>query len=259
MAKLAAINEDRALSASVAKHARYVMLNYGETIRNGNEILAGADLEEGRGKPGYSDDGAAIAPNSENAYGCSASSLTDQIDQFTASAFHRLALLSPDLDRAGFGNYNENTCWVSTIRLSILPSNPKTFDRPVEFPADGAKVALESMPGEWPRPLTACPGYREPAGLPITLQLGRQIHGQLSAHSLSENGRPVEHCAFDDTLYTNADSSAQEYARRLLVEHGTIVLIPQKPLAVELTYSVSITARGQTYTWSFQTAARDVR
>jgi uncharacterized protein YkwD len=258
MAKLPPVKEDRALTKSDAKHARYVILNYGEAIREGGG-LAGGELEEQAGRPGYSEDGAAIARNSEDAYGCGPFSAADEIDRLMASPFHRLAILSPGLDSAGFGSYAEGGCWTATIRLPVPLSNPQIFDQPIEFPPDGTTVSLGWMPGEWPEPLVSCPGYSEPAGLPITLQLGRRIHGQLSAHSLSDNGRPVKHCAFDNAIYTHPNASAQEYARRVLRDSGAVALIPQEPLKDGATYTVSITARGQTYTWSFKTATSGER
>ena len=148
MAKLSSVKEDPETSASNAKHARYVMLNYGDTIRNGGAILGGDDLEEAADKPGYSTDGAAVARNSQDSYGCGQFSAANQIDNFMASPFHRLAILSPDLDRAGLGSYVDSNCWVATIRLFVPLSNPKVFDQPIEFPPDGATVPLGAIPGE---------------------------------------------------------------------------------------------------------------
>jgi len=259
MAGLPSVKEDSEISVSDGKHARYVMLNYGSTIHNGGAIPGGEDLEEAPNKSGYSEDGAAVALNSEDSYGCGQFSGASQIDNFMASAFHRLAILSPDLDHAGLGSYADTDCWVATIRLPVPLSNPKVFDQPIKFPPDGATVPLKAIPGEWPDPLSSCPGYGERAGLPITLQLGRRIHGQLSAHSLRENGGLIAQCAFDNAMYVNPDHYAQEYARKVLRDLGAIVLIPGEPLKTNTSYAVSITARGQAYTWSFKTAPQEER
>jgi FHA domain len=254
MVKLLPVKDDRALSESDSKHAHYLMLNFGDAIRKDRD-LGDDEQDERPGKPGYSADGAAVAINSEVAYGCGSFSAVDEIDRFMAGAFHRLALLGPRLGRAALGSYVDHACWAAAVRIPIPASNPRTFDHPIEFPPDGATVSLRWKSGEWPDPLKACPDYEEPAGVPISLELGRMIPAQLSAHSLSENGRPLKHCAFDNATYTNPNAYAQEYARRALREFGAVVLIPKEPLHDGASIAVSVTARGQTYAWSFKTAA----
>ena len=58
-------------------------------------------------------------------------------------------------------------------------------------------------------------------------------------------------CEFDETNYTNPDNSMQNLGRSVLNMRDAIILMPRNPLEAGLTYSVSITTDGITYTWSF--------
>ncbi|MFZ0889365.1 MAG: FHA domain-containing protein [Candidatus Binataceae bacterium] len=256
MARLPAVGEDPALSDSDSKHARYLIENYGGIIRSGGSFGETGHEEEPT-KAWYTPEGSAAARSSDVAWGCGALAAEKEIDHWMAGPFHRLAMLNPDLKVAGFGEYENSRCWAAALRLPLEPRPPLMFDRPIEFPPDGATISLGWTPGEWPPPLASCPGYAEPAGLPITLQLGQMIDTQLSAHSLTESGKAIDHCVFDAASYTNADRFSQEYARRVLRGFGAVVIIPREPLRTGADYSVSITAAGRTYSWSFKVAASD--
>jgi hypothetical protein len=130
----------------------------------------------------------------------------------------------------------------------------KPFPHAIEFPPDGASVSLDWVAIESPDPLASCPGYERPAGLPITLELGRLLETKLSAHSLMEDGKPIEHCAFDAQSYMNQDPHAQEYGRWNLRSSSAVVMVPRAPLRHGSRYAVSITANGATYAWSFTAA-----
>lgn len=60
-----------------------------------------------------------------------------------------------------------------------------------------------------------------------------------------------EHCVFDETNYTNPDSSAQSLGRSILNSRDAIVIMPREPLVSGARYTVSITVNGTEYTWSF--------
>ena len=100
--------------------------------------------------------------------------------------------------------------------------------------------------------MTACPGFPDIAGLPITLQLGRLIPVALDSGSLTMNGRPIEHCTFDAQTYRNPSSAGQQYGRWALRSNSTIVMVPAAPLRAGNLYKVSLSVGGQTYSWSFQ-------
>jgi uncharacterized protein YkwD len=244
------IRDDSQSSAGAMAHARYLLLNFGEDIRSAKPMGAEA-YEEKPGNSGYSANGAAAAPNLQLAWGCSSYAADLQIDHWIEGPFHRLAMLDPFSRRAGFGEASGDGCRVATLRLPPPPEEVKPYARAVEFPPDGAAVALDWTGPEAPDPLESCPGYERPVGLPVTLQIGGLVDTKLSTHSLTEDGKPIEHCAFDARSYRNQNATAQEYGRWNLRNAGAVVIVPRAPLQPGSRYSVSITARGQTYAWSF--------
>jgi uncharacterized protein YkwD len=250
---LAGIRGDSDLSATVASHAQYLLLNFGDDIR-ASKPMSPAAYDETPGKSGYSADGALVARNVQLAWGCAPYDAAAQIDRWVAGPFHRLALLDPFLTEAAFGEAASDGCWAAALRFPPAEEEVKPYARAVEFPPDGALVSLEWTGIEAPDPLASCPGYQRPAGLPITLQLGRRVETKLSAHWLMENGKPIEHCAFDAQSYQNQDPSGQEYGRANLRNRGGVVIVPRAPLKSGARYSVSIAANDQNYTWSFTVA-----
>lgn len=256
MAKLSPAREDRSLSAGDLKHTRYLAENYADVIKTGGN-LGVSGHEESPDKQYYTPEGAAAAQTSNVAWGCGPFSPAGEIDRWLEGPFHRLAILNPELDLAGYGDFKKDGCWTAAVRLPLRPKPPEIFDHPIEFPPDGAQVSLAWEGGEWPDPLASCPGYREPIGLPITLEVGRFVDPQLSAHSIVAEEQPIEHCAFDAAGYVNSDASAQEYGREVLKGFSTVVLIPRRPLGRGKTYKVSVTARGRDDTWSFKVGVSD--
>lgn|GEM_PF-869399 len=247
------IREDAQLSAGAVAHARYLLLNFGEDIRNAKPLSAEA-YEEVPGKSGYSANGAIAAQNLQLAWGCNSYDARGQIDHWIEGPFHRLAMLDPFLRVAGFGEASSGACWVATLRLPPAPGEVKPYARAIEFPPDGAAVSLDWIGLEAPDPLASCPGYERPVGLPITLKIGRLVDTKLSVHSLMEDGKPIEHCAFDAPSYRNQNPNGQEFGRWNLRASGAVMIIPRSPLRPGSRYSVSITANDNTYAWSFTVA-----
>jgi uncharacterized protein YkwD len=245
------ILDDPQLSAGASAHARYLLLNFADDIRSAKPMGADAYVEK-PGKSGYSVIGERVAQNLQLAWGCSSYDAGLQIDHWIEGPFHRLAMLDPFIKTAGFGEASGDGCWVATFRLPPPPSEVKAYARAVEFPPDGAAIALDWIGAEAPDPLTSCSGYERPVGLPITLQIGRLMDTKLSAHSLTEDGKPIEYCAFDAPSYRNENGIAQEYGRWNLRNASAVVIIPREPLRPGARYAVSITANDQTYAWSFK-------
>jgi len=166
-------------------------------------------------------------------------------------------MLDPGLQQIGYGSYREaDGGWQMGATLDVirgLGAIPPVVSFPVEYPGNGTTIGLRSyLGGEWPDPLTACPGYAAPSGLPLILQIGPgNLIPSVTAHSFMQGATALEHCVFDETNYTNPDSSTQNTGRSILNSRDAIVLIPQAPLTPGATYTVSITANGQMYAWSF--------
>ncbi|HYK65792.1 MAG TPA: CAP domain-containing protein, partial [Patescibacteria group bacterium] len=247
------VGDNSRLSAAVAAHAHYLLSNFTDAILSAKPIPSDAYDEE-PGKNGYSVEGARVAPDLQLAWGCSTYHASQQIDRWLEGPFHRLSMLDPYLADIGYGEVSENGCWVAALRLPPPPEDVKPYRRAVEFPPEGADIALEWIGLEVPDALASCNGYERPVGLPITLEIGRLVQTKLTDHSLTEDGKPVESCAFDAPGYSNAIPSEQEYGRWNLRNAGAIVLVPRAPLRPGSRYHVSITTNDVTYAWSFTAA-----
>jgi uncharacterized protein YkwD len=246
LANLPSVSENPTWSDGDWKHARYMVKNdfIGHT--------------EDPGNPWYTPEGLAAAQNGNTFVSSSATSPdTYAIDFWMRGPFHAVGVLDPSLQQVGYGSYREaDGGWQMGATLDVirgLGSIPPSVSFPIRYPGDGTTTGLRSyVGGEWPDPLTACPGYTTPSGLPIILQIGPgNLTPSVTAHSFLQGATPLEHCVFDETNYTNLDSSTQSTGRNILNSRDAIVLIPRQPLTPGATYTVSITTNGQIYTWSF--------
>ena len=179
------------------------------------------------------------------------------IDAWMAGPFHGIGLIDPQLSQTGFGNYRESIgTWKMAATLDVLRglgSLPPGVTFPLFWPGDGKTVFLTRYGGyEAPDPLTGCDSYSAPTGLPILVQLGSgNVTPSVAAFSVLRNGAAVAACAFGETNYINPNSSYQSLGRNVLGSRDAVVIIPREPLMVGALYTVSLTANGQVYTWSF--------
>jgi pSer/pThr/pTyr-binding forkhead associated (FHA) protein len=256
MAGLDPVAADPKLSQGDYLHSRYLVKNYAEDIRNGVNLGIKMHTEEA-GNRWYTADGLVAATNGDvdemwDPHG--APPVSWAIDNWIQVPFHRMTILNPELHRVGYGTYCDGPVCVASLNVITdadpLPSVPKPLAKPVQFPPDGASLRGWNFSGEWPDPLTACPGYDGNAGMPITLQLGAMFAPPISHYALTLNGASVEACGFDSNTYSSPDPAIQDRGRLGLKDFGGVVLIPRASLAPG-TYSVSIATADHTYTWSF--------
>jgi hypothetical protein len=115
---------------------------------------------------------------------------------------------------------------------------------------------MRALDAEWPDPITSCPGYKRPAGLPVTLALGANIEARLKGFRIVDvrKSADVAACGFDSASYVNPDPVAQQRGRDVLRNFGAVVVIPREPLERGASYAVSMTVSGGRYQWSFSTA-----
>ncbi|HUA33944.1 MAG TPA: FHA domain-containing protein [Candidatus Binataceae bacterium] len=263
MAKLAPAGEDDSLATADAKHVAYLFTNYADDIMHG--IMPGLEMhQESSDKPGYSADGLYAAQHSDVDFMWWRGSYkqhmeTWAIDDWITGAFHRLPLLSPRLERVGYAQQCENQMCVAAMNAQTDVEHAAAttmYKIPVAFPPDGATLALKWFTMEVPNPLSSCPDYQKPTGVPITLQLGNFIAIKLDNYSLKEadSGDEVEACGFDSSTYTNPDPAIQAAARASLNAFGTVVVIPRQPLKPGASYNVEMTASGKKYNWQFSVA-----
>jgi uncharacterized protein YkwD len=247
LAKLSPVIEDSALSHADFLHSRY-LVKY--------ELRTGAlpfPHTEDVNAPYYTIEGLKAAENSDLAEHRNALvSGVQAVDGWMNEPFHRLAILNPEARKAGLGSYTQNGFQAIGLYLLSPPSQAHRYSQPVEFPPPDSTIPLAIYEaGEWPDPLTSCPGYVAPAGIPVTLQLGAWIPVRLAAHSFTHDGTALEHCAFNATTYTNPDGQTQSWARQGLKGSSAVVLIPRAPLTSGERYSVSISVGTKIYSWSF--------
>ncbi len=245
MARLPPVTENTSWSYGNTLHARYMVKN---------DIVEHA---EDPGNPWYTPEGLAAAQSS-NLVGHYDANTPDEwaIDMWMQGPFHAIGVIDPRLLQAGYGSYREADgglqmgAGLDVIRgLGRLPTS---LAFPVQWPADGAIVSLTAHRGEYPDPLTSCPGYSSPSGLPIILQLGPGDRTpSVTGSAFLQGSTPLPHCVFDEVSYVNSDPAQQALGRVILDSRDAVVVIPRSPLTPGTRYTVSITANGETYTWSF--------
>jgi uncharacterized protein YkwD len=254
IAGLAAVSGVAKLSAAAEEHSRYLVKHALEG--KVDALAAGGAHTEEPSDPWYTPTGLAAAQNGDVAppcEGCLLLSASQHIDDFLAIPFHRMPILDPQITEIGYGSYTERGLQAAMLYLPVPPEAETTFKQPIEFPPGGSSVGFATyQPGsEWPDPLSSCPGYVAPTGIPITLELGRWLIAEVSSYSVKAGNQTFESCVFNASTYNNPSEDAQTRARDILKAYGAIVLIPRQPLASSQTYTVSISANGKTYSWSF--------
>ncbi len=245
MSSLPPVSENASWSTGGLAHSRY-------TVKN--DIL---QHNEDTRNPWYTPEGLSAA-QSGNLMGSSDSAASDlhAIDAWMQAPFHAVGILDPKLKQVGYGSYREKDGGLqmgATLDvLRGLGALPLSIHFPIEWPGPGSTTPIGSYWGETPDPLTSCPGYTAPAGLPVVLQVGDgSLSPVVTGYSFSKDGATLESCVFTETTYSNPNADAQNVGRAVLAARDAVVLIPRQPLERGVTYTVSITVSGQTYSWSF--------
>jgi hypothetical protein len=263
IAGLAALRDDRSLSAGCLAHARYLVKNLGTVAKAA--VVGAAVHNEEPGNPWYSDDGlrAARSGDVEQWWGTSPTArppVTWAIDQWIGSTWHRLAILNPSLHAVGYSEYCEHGACAAVLDVLSRAGELTRADlpAPIQFPPNGATLQLNALGPEWPNPLSSCAAYGLPAGLPITLQLGALVPARLAAFSLrhDSDSQILEACGFDALSYLNPAAADQSRGREALSDFGAVVVIPREPLAPG-NYTVEMTVNGHSYNWRFSVASND--
>ena len=244
-AGLPALLEIQDWSEGAWLHARYIVKN--------DQVFH----YENPNNPWYTPEGHAAAEAS-NLFGSFNPNETIEgtIEGWMQGPFHAVGILDPALSKTGYGIFTEPDGGIEAgAALDIIrglgPLPPST-SFPIRWPGPGSHIPLTAHTGEYPNPLTSCPGYQVPAGLPILLLVGPgDLTPSVTDHSLTTAGQPVEHCVFDETSYVNPDNTAQALGRGILGSRNAVVLVPRTPLTPGAQYTVSITVDDSPYTWSF--------
>ena len=260
------VTEDPVLSRGCLAHAQYLVTNYRQMLEESR--LPGALFHvEDKSKPGYSPEGLKAAHASDVVYQPRSTSsqpelMAEAIEWWLSGPFHRPELVSPDLKRAGFGQYCAGRGCISvmnTISDSVLaPPGGRPLARPIEVPPEGSSFGLPTFGGEWPNPVSSCPGYPQ-LSQAITIQLGTHVPAKVGDASLTRTtgdgaGTRVATCVYDADTYMNPDIGGQAKGREVLEGFGEVVMMVREPLVSGETYRVAMTVNGKPYTWSFTAA-----
>jgi uncharacterized protein YkwD len=241
------LDENESWSNGGWLHSRYMVKN---DYVGHREVL---------GNPWYTVEGDTAAQNG-NVYVSWWADTTDErpIDFWMTAPFHAISVLDPQLRTTGFGVYREaigNWKTGSTLDVSRGRGDlPQGTTFPIPYPADGGTTWLNAYyGGEFPDPLTSCPGYSAPTGPPIMLQLGSgDLTPQVLSHRVLVDGVQLDSCIFDETNYVNSDYPNQQYTGRIVLNNrDAVVIMPRDPLVAGKTYFVEVTTVSSTTNWSF--------
>jgi uncharacterized protein YkwD len=213
---------------------------------------------EDPGNPWYTPEGLAAAQNG-NVFVTTWLNALDEtaIDFWMAAPFHNVSMMDPRLETTGFGSFRESDGgWQMAATLDVArgrTNTPAPGTNPLPYPRNGGQSWITGYNGgEFPDPLTPCPGYSTPSGPPLILQLGTGgTTPNVTASSLTMNGAPIPFCIYDETNYSHPDPGTQNNGRIILNGRDAIVIMPRNPLVVGQSYMASITVNGQTITWTF--------
>jgi hypothetical protein len=284
-----AVKEFPSLNDDATNHSRYVVLNH---IQPGDVTIVGNHLK-GAGKysrelhtedpklEGYSSGGASIARGAVIAEADAIPSTgTDFVDRLMTNPSNAMLVLDPELRFLSYGQYCGNGLCAATFKMrqqifitefralyrhtaserdsDSRGMRPMYFRKPIEFPPEGSSTTLRIYEEQLSvDPLSSCPGYATPSGLPIFVSLGRYGHEDtplLTSHALVEDGNPIEHCAYDGSNYSNKDATIQDGARKGMSFFMMAVIVPRLPLKIGSAYDVSMTIDSVEHSWKFKVA-----
>jgi hypothetical protein len=172
----------------------------------------------------------------------------NDIDSLFEGPFHRISLIAPWATVAGYGAVGDFPRRAGALVLR----GPYSTGLPlVKFPSDGSVVDDGYFfAREFPDPIASCPGFKLPAGLPITVQAGMGHHLKLVSYSLAGPNGAIKVCGFDAASYEGTNPSMTEYGRHELEIFGAAVIVLRQPLA-DGEYSATVTTAKHDLKWSF--------
>ncbi len=175
------------------------------------------------------------------------------IAEWVRAPFHAVHLFEPRFQRSAYGEARQSGRLPvdGAAALDVLRGvGPKVrIDRPITFPGDGTSVPLTDFTAEVPDPLTSCPGYAAPTGLPLLALFPEPVTS--SSAELRVDGVVVPSCLIDQR-YVNPDAQAQDLVRGLLRQKNAVVIVPRFPLLPGSTYEASVASSAGILRWGFR-------
>lgn len=240
---LPAVTEAPEWTQSLTEHVNYMMAT--GTISHGQDPNG----------PGATAAGAAAAAAAVlTAWtGAQTRSQTDLINEWVKAPFHSVHFFEPRWQRTAYAELRspgrqpfEGTAALDVIRGVGPRVRPA---RPITFPGDGTTVPVGDFTSEVPNPLTSCPGYSAPSGVPLMVLYPDPVSGATA--DLKGDGTTLETCVIDAN-YSNPDPTGQATGRALLKQKNAIVVMPRLPLRSGVAYTVTVTSSAAPVTWSFK-------
>ncbi|MBK7914739.1 MAG: CAP domain-containing protein [Chloroflexi bacterium] len=249
-AGLPPVTENADWSEGSANHSLYMVLN------------SDTSHSESKNQIGYTESGAAAGQNGNIAVSGSAGvGYTWPLDYWMSASFHALPLLDPELQMVGYGDFRDaSSSFGMAATMDVkrgIRGLPADIQFPITFPKDGGQtwVTTFNLP-EFPNSIASCPGFSQPTGAPIILQIGSGDRvPRVTSTELKRGDTPVPHCSFSETTYTNPNSYWQGVGRLILDVRDAIVIVPRSPLVVGQKYTVTVNTNGQVITWQFDVVA----
>jgi len=244
-ALLPPVVEDAALSGAVRQHAHY-MLEHG-VVKHSEDRKQSWATQEGAAAAAASNLAASTRATETDAWA---------VDLWMQAPFHALGMLDPALRQVGFAIQHAPHGRIQTAAgLDVISGRsavPASAAFPIVWPANGASVPIGMHTAEYPSPLTSCPGYSAPAGLPLIVQIGSgAVVPHVTGSWIHDGETLLEHCVFDEGTYRNRDAVQQQLGRAILASRNAIVLIPRAPLRSGFRYRAVIEVNGRLIDWTF--------
>jgi hypothetical protein len=244
-AGLAPVTENPAWSVDARSHSRYLV---------DNDVVS---HEQDPNLPGATVGGAVAGANG-NVAGTGTASRTDEafVELWMQGPFHAIGILRPGLESVGYGAYRgeEPGSIAAAATLDVvrgIDPDRKHVVEPVVWPGDGAVVPLREYPGnELPDPVTACPGYAAPTGLPILVLLP-ETASDPTWSGVDVNGVRVPHCRITADSYAHPEEQWEKRGRALLAADNASILLPMYPFDDGDRITVELGADPYDLQWSF--------
>jgi hypothetical protein len=247
IASLPPVVEEPRLSATIAQHARYMVAH--DVIQHSQNRRRRWASPEGAAAAAVSNLAGSLSPMEPDFWA---------VDVWMQAPFHAIGILDPALQQVGFGIHRapDGKKIQTAAGLDVIrgrSNRPAAVQYPVVWPADGSTVPIASHRSEFPSPLTSCPGYRAPTGLPVIVQMGSGAQvPHVTRTGIWDGTQWLEHCVFDESTYENRDRGGEQLGRSILASRDAIVVIPREPLTFGSHYRVQIVVDGQTIDWTFR-------
>ncbi len=198
---------------------------------------------EDKNSPGYTEEGAKVAPISVIAF---IKPPTD-VDRFMASFYHRMPLIHTQVKHVGYGCATNGSKWASVIECySGLRPSKKEDPEFVLYPAVDQKNVPLGFSTEVPSPLPK--DHKGSAGHPVTISFFKNQKIKDVKTLFKDEEKEIE-CYVSTPEKPAPAGSASQY--------NTICLIPKGALksGIKYTVEVSCTVDGKEFTkkWSFTT------